>query len=244
MQLNKADWRNHRALIHYHLNEKNTDQAKQLAQAAIEQFPDNYTLGMDYAKTLLQAGAFDRSIAILNELKVLPFEGAAEGRQLYEKAHHRLAIQQMKDANYPAAITLLQSAKKWPENLGVGKPFDPDDRVTNYLLGTCYQKTGNLEEAKKHWEEVAVVTRRSLHQSAATHVLGIKSLWNAKKYTESKELLRSLLRGPDGESDLNQWIRMTSNNDREAVARLKENAPSLAGNPALLFLEEVLRLGE
>ncbi len=244
MDLKNTDWRNHRALTRHLLSVGATDQARQLAQKAVEQFPDNYTLGMEYAKTLLQAGAFEKAISILNGLNVLPFEGAAEGRQLYEKAHHRLAIRQMKNEDYALAISLLQSAKKWPENLGVGKPFEPDDRISDYLLGICYQKIKQPEKAKKQWEQVAALTRRSLHESTAVHVLGIRGLWNIQKYDESQELLQALLQGRHGESDLAQWIRASSKNNLETVGRLKKHNPKLATNATILLLEEVLQLGE
>ncbi len=32
------------------------------------------------------------------------------------------------------AISAINASKEWPENLGVGKPYQPDERIQNILL--------------------------------------------------------------------------------------------------------------
>jgi hypothetical protein len=56
---------------------------------------------------------------------------------------------------FSRAIPLLEASKKWPENLGVGAPYNPDDRMANYLLGLCHSNMGNTSKADAAFKEVA-----------------------------------------------------------------------------------------
>ena len=54
--------------------------------------PNDYIMGMLYAKTLLLNKKFKESDAMLTKLNIIPFEGATEGRELYREAKLMQAI--------------------------------------------------------------------------------------------------------------------------------------------------------
>ena len=43
-------------------------------------------------------------------------------------------------SNYIEALGILNKSKIWPENLGVGKPYTPDERIQDYLIFYCMNK--------------------------------------------------------------------------------------------------------
>ena len=43
----------------------------------------------------------------------------------------------IKTGKIEKAISTIEKSKEWPENLGVGKPYDPDEGLQNILLDYC-----------------------------------------------------------------------------------------------------------
>ena len=81
---------------------------------------------MLYAKTILLNKKYAAADAFLSKLKILPFEGATMGRQLYHEAKLMQAVMEMKNKQYKKALKFIAEAKLWPQNLGVGKPYQED----------------------------------------------------------------------------------------------------------------------
>ena len=236
-QLNVADWRTAQALIQYYLDKKKVTPALNLAKKAYQQFPDNYAIGMDYAKALNLSKSYSKSIQILNQLKVLPFEGASAGRDLYEKAHYEEAMNFIQKKDYQAAISLLEKAKLWPENLGVGRPYDPDERIPNYLLAFCNQKLGNQKKAVDLWKSVWEYTQNHLHQSTPNQLLGLKALENVAGRGIAKGLLQSILQSAKGKEIITKWVaaQFLGNTKKQ------EATEKMMGND-LLFIKQIAEL--
>ena len=55
--------------------------------------------------------------------------------------------------NLKKAISLLKKSKEWPENLGVGKPYNTDERIQDYLLYYCNFKIQE-EKADKYLQKI------------------------------------------------------------------------------------------
>jgi len=125
-----------------------------LAKEGITRFPSDYMIAIDAAKAMLHTNDHNDALAILENVELLPFEGASEGKQIYELVNNALALQKIKHANYQGAIKDLHKAKEWPENLGVGKPFEPNEILQNYLLAKVFDKMGQDEQSKKHSKNV------------------------------------------------------------------------------------------
>ena len=111
---------------------------------------------MMLAKCLLLTNEYKACIDLLNKTTILPYEGATDGRQLYRQAWLMLAVQQMQSKKYSAALTSIGTARLWPENLGVGKPYeeDIDSRLENYMEGICYEKMKKTDQAMKKWNAI------------------------------------------------------------------------------------------
>ena len=128
--------------------------AKSISTEGMKNHPGNYMIEVDAAKAMMQTGDLADALLILEKVNLLPYEGASEGKQIYELVNNALALEKIELGNYKGAIENLNKAKDWPENLGVGKPFDPNEIFQNYLLSKVYSKTGDNSKGKKYAEEV------------------------------------------------------------------------------------------
>ncbi len=107
-----------------------------------ERFPDDFNLDLLHVRALIQAGDHRDAIQILDNTRVLPSENAGEAHRLYEFAHVGAALDELEAGNRAAARSHLEAALLWPESLGQGRPFNPDERLVRFLLGTLSGDSG------------------------------------------------------------------------------------------------------
>jgi len=204
MKYGNDNWRCSEALTNYYIENEEYAKGLTIAKQSFSQFPQHYSLGMKLANLLNKNELYAESIDLLSQLKVLPFEGASEGRRLYETAHYYEALNQIDAKEYDQAILLLNKSKDWPEELGVGKPYDLDERIPNYLIGIAEYKRGNLELANRSWKEVLGDGHDPEKESAAL-LLSLKAEQYILGLTHATEHLHAILETPTNTSVLN-WV--------------------------------------
>ena len=106
-------------------------------------------------------------------VNILPYEHAKESRQVYERAHLALALSAYKKTSYKKAFEILEQSKKWPENIGVGKPFDPDERAQDYLMALTLDKLGNTEKAQNILDSIVGYTEDHMTLNTVNHLFGL-----------------------------------------------------------------------
>ncbi|MEI6049804.1 MAG: DUF5107 domain-containing protein [Bacteroidota bacterium] len=143
-------WRYHLRLANFYINHGQYDKSLAIAQAFYKQHPDNFIIGSLYAKALLLNKKYRETDALLTKMNILPSEGATEGHELYREAKLMQAVQMMQKKNYKASLKFITEARQWPENLGVGKPYDEDIdyRLEDWMAYLCYRKMKNNNEAE------------------------------------------------------------------------------------------------
>ncbi|HAK78834.1 MAG TPA: hypothetical protein DCM71_18485 [Runella sp.] len=104
-----------------------------------------YILGQQRAELLKQAGRYQEALEVLNSLTILPNEGASGAHKLYRELNIRYAATLNQQKKYREAFAVLEQAEKWPENLGSGEPYNPDNRLTWYLKKWMTQKLTKQE---------------------------------------------------------------------------------------------------
>ncbi len=144
-----AHWRYQKLLAEYYITHQQYGNALAVTSAFYKKAPEQYIMGMLYAKTLLLNKQYAAADGILTKLNVIPFEGATEGRELYREAKLMQAVQMVKEKKYKQALAFINQAKEFPENLGVGKPYDADIdiRLEDWLTYLCFTNTGKKNEA-------------------------------------------------------------------------------------------------
>ncbi|MBP6447315.1 MAG: hypothetical protein WAT22_05695 [Saprospiraceae bacterium] len=156
IKLEYQEWRYHKLLAEHFILQKKYDKALAVVEPFYKQHSDNYIIGMLYAKTILLNKKYAEADAFLTKLKILPFEGATIGRQLYHEAKLMQAVMEMKNKQYKKALKFIAEAKLWPENLGVGKPFqeDIDERLEDWLNYQCYTSLRDEKTAMKSLQKI------------------------------------------------------------------------------------------
>ncbi|MEJ7587999.1 MAG: hypothetical protein WKI04_10610 [Ferruginibacter sp.] len=97
MELDKTGWRYHKLLAEHFVQKKQYQKALAIVEPYYKTHPDDYVMGMLFAKTLLLSKKYTSSDALLSNLKILPFEGGTEGRQLYHEAKLMQAVIALKN---------------------------------------------------------------------------------------------------------------------------------------------------
>lgn len=167
-RINKS-WRTGFALMNYYTDRQDWEEARLTGEKYSKMYPSNYYLGLKYAKALCETGRYKACIWLLKTLNVLPNEGSYAGRAVYREANLYEAIDYLNKKQYDKCLKSIEQSKQWPENLGVGKPYDEmiDDRLENYLQAKAYIGKNNLPQAEMFMTKVETYkSPRSRFQSA------------------------------------------------------------------------------
>ena len=153
-EINSLDWRLKLAWIEYFNRTNQVEKANKLAKNTFKKYPEKAVIGMLYAKTLMKLGEYNTCLKFLEGFEVLPFEGATEGRTIYHETCIRLSINAFNKGDYSKAIDYAQKATLWPKNLGVGKHYDVDERLDNYLIAKSFEKLGNNKQSTEFFNKI------------------------------------------------------------------------------------------
>lgn len=238
----RKDWRNWRSMTAYYAEHGRANEALKQADRSRMEFPDNYAVGMDYAEALIQSRQYAFAIERLQGLEVLPFEGASAGRSLYEQAHYRESVRLIQQKKYKQAIKLLIQSKEWPENLGVGKPFDPDERIPDFLLAHCYDKMGNEKMSMNHWKTCADYSQRHVNQTSLTHALALAAIERSQNKGEAAAFLQLILNSGHAASPATEWVAAVFTENKEKLERLLDMNSTLAKQEEVTFVSEILKI--
>lgn len=158
-QLAPDDWRASIQLIEVYISRENYKTALLLSTEATKKFPENYNLALQFARVQLGNNQFEACLKTLNKTHLLPFEGSIQGKYVFEQANILLAIDFMNKGKYKEALIKLEKSKAWPENLGAGAPYEPDNRMQDYMEAICQDKLGKADQAKALREAVLEFTK-------------------------------------------------------------------------------------
>ena len=145
LDLGKDSWIAMMFAVQYFQTKGNWKTAETISSQAYEKFPDNFNVRILHSKSLLYNNKIDECIEILNSTKVLPSEMGKESRQLHEWAHLTKAIDLMKERKLDSARKSIDISRAWPKNLGIGKPFDTDEKLQNILVDYINNPTNSAK---------------------------------------------------------------------------------------------------
>ncbi len=214
LALEPGEWRVWQALTAYHAKNRNWAVALDNARKATVKIPGHMILTFDRARMELYNHNYDNCLNILEELILLPAEGAREGHEIYRSALVLRALENFVQKKYARALKDLEEARKWPESLGVGKPYVTDERIENYLAGVIYLQTDRPEEGAKYLNEVINWTTQN------------KPAWDTP-YVVAALSQVLLNREPEGDRYLNDWMKV-----QPASALMLWSVAAYSNNPA------------
>jgi Flp pilus assembly protein TadD len=223
-RLDPADWRTWNKLIEYYLNSEDNKTALSLSTETTTKFKGNFNLALQHARAQLNNGLFKECIKTLGNMKILPFEGSVQGKYVYEQSYLLLANDLMQKGKYKDALVSLEKSKEWPEHLGVGAPFEPDNRMQNYMEAICNNKLGRANVAKDLQNAVLDFTKT--HYSAGrpnfNNIFALEIL-KQRGETEAANLLIQQIKESDQVTNpFQQWVVASFTGDTNKCLELEK----------------------
>ena len=192
------NWRYAFSLAEDHFKLGNFSASLKIIQKTFNQDKDNYFAGMLLAQNLNKLKKYDQAIKLLKDLKILPYEHATEGRKIYTDAYVGSALESIIKGDYAKARSRLNSALIWPEHLGVGKPFNPEERWERFLLAYIEYRNQQTEKAHKSLEEIAKISKEQLFKPSNNHLLGIYAIGEINGQGDAQKFIKQLLESKHG----------------------------------------------
>lgn len=194
IQLDASGWRYQKLQAEYYIEHSRPEKALAVATAFYQKHPDHLIMGMLYAKTLLLNKKYAETDKLLTGLQIIPFEGATDGRMLYREAKLMQAVAALKQKKAGVAKKFIQQAALWPENLGVGKPYDADidTRLEDWML--------YLTESKKEGAAAKSLLQKIIRFTPATEN-------TINNFLPSNALITALaISNANGKEQANNWL--------------------------------------
>jgi tetratricopeptide (TPR) repeat protein len=234
VQRGPDEWRSHYTLASF-CNERGYHVGALLTlNPAQKRFPDNYVLQFELAKTLLSCKRYLDCLALLDTLRILPFEGAGYGRELHRQAAVLASVQAIREGKNSEALALVARAREWPEQLGVGKPYDVDSRMEDLLEGVCRQRQGDSASATKLLQAVVKVNASEKQHDAqyVLHLLALRRLGRNRDAIKALDAWASL----DSTSNVVHWALGVFPRDSQTAPHphlSMESPATTAGKPVV-----------
>ena len=176
MQLDGTDRTLLVPLVRYLQDRERWEDALVASRAGRTAFPNDFNLDLLHVRSLVQLQRPVEAIDVLNATHVLPSENARTSHQLYEQAHTLAALDAMEAGAYDEARRPLRAALEWPEHLGQGRPYDPEERLVRYVLGHVEQQLGAHDRGRAALEAVVRATGRVTSDADRLDLLVIPTL--------------------------------------------------------------------
>jgi len=217
-QLAPDNWRAVNELISYYDFHKDYQMTLTLSTAAYKKYPGNSAIGIQYAIAQINNGQYAKSLKTLEGLNILPFEGASQGQIVFEQASLFLSMELMKKKKYVDAIKMIDKSKEWPEHLGVGKPFDVDTRIQDYLNIYCLDKLNRKSETAALKKSIAEY-RGTQWGSSFNNILTISMLNDMGNNEAAEEMIKKM-----AESNIpaQKWVAAVAESDQVLIAELEK----------------------
>jgi tetratricopeptide (TPR) repeat protein len=149
-----GEWRTAFDLSRYFAGKNDWAKALTIAENSAKAHPGNYYIGLQLAKCYMQTQNFEQGIALMQNIRVLPNEGASEGRNSWRETHLLTALSAMDQKDWQKAAYHITEARKWPENMGIGKPYEVDERLEDFMQLACL----SADEKAKEQELIRRIT--------------------------------------------------------------------------------------
>lgn len=178
LELGGNDWQAGLCASKFYLERGNILKAEELARNFYGKYPQNYYLGLHYAKVLEMNKNYLACIALMKKIKVLPNEGATEGRTIWRFANIGNALDMMKSKNYRKSLESIGLAREWPANIGIGEPYHSDQRLEDFISMLCFKKLKDNLSAMKMAEKITGTTTQ---QNLSSDINDFLTAWLLKE---------------------------------------------------------------
>ena len=216
----EKSWRAGLALLNYYTAEENWRKVIEVGKVYSKLYPENYYIALKYAKGLCETQQYRACISLLERIQVLPNEGSYAGREVYRNANLYQSMDMIKSKKYNSALKAIRLSKEWPENLGVGKPYDDqiDGRLEDYLEYMAYSGIGNSSKAEECLNRIlSYKVKVGAFESA--NLLSALALRNKGQIEEANQMVNSWKQNYPSDKAV-QWCIAIYNGNKEDATEL------------------------
>lgn len=220
-ELAPDEWHPVLALANFYISSKQAAKAYYLIRPFVKEHPELSAIGLCYAQSLSGQQKYEEAISFLDSYELLPFEGATIGRDLYNEACIRSAYSALKNGKNNKAIKYAEKSKLWPSNLGVGRPYDVDERLEDYILSMAYKSKGDENSAAVFADKVMQYSHPAYRQENSKLYLQLKLLIQNGEEKRAQLLMSKFVdKYPD--SNYMKWVaaKIKNNGDDKKMERL------------------------
>lgn len=237
LKLDKNNWRALMQLASIYSEMDEYEKSFNAIKTLYKQDPNDYRFAVPYARGLLRVEDYKKCISILENIEVLPFEGASGGRTLLRNAHILSAIQDMEKNKSQKALVHVEKARLWPENLGAGKPYNSDELLEDYLEMKLSNGMNQPEESVQLLQKIKGNLKENKSNGNNTIIVALL-LREEGKYEEANELLKSW-NEENSNNDLAKWSLAVFNKDMSTADLLLEK---IKDNPSIRIYIKTVHL--
>ena len=216
----EKSWRAGHALINYYTAQEDWKKVTEIGKVYHKLYPTNYYIALKYAKGLCETQQYKSCISLLKKTLVLPNEGAYAGRREYRNANLYQSMDLIKSKKYSPALKSITQSKEWPENLGVGKPYEEliDRRLEDYLEYLVYAGMGNTSKAEACLDKVLSYKIKDGYFESG-NLLSALALQHKGKREEAEKMTTSWKQNFPSNKAV-QWCIAIFNGNKENAAKL------------------------
>lgn len=246
LKYGENNWRPYNMLHGYYFSQNNFDKAAAISEQAMKKFGKLYMVRYDHAQSLLSIGKFEECVKILETTEILPNEGASDGRRIWRNANLESAIHNYSMKKFSKALVYANNTFEWPERLGVGKPYNVDETLENFLKAMILDKTGKKKEAEALYNKVAVYKGNS---GSAVNYLTVLSIKRLGREAEATEYFDKWF-GSSKNKTVTEWARLVNDNQMDKATAVinsgtetTQNSRGFSGrsDPDLKIINEIVK---
>lgn len=212
------DWRAVSKLTQYYADRKDYKAMLEYSASAYKKFKGNPAIEVQQVVALINNGQYANSLKLLDKMTILPFEGASEGKIIYEQASLLMSMDLIAKKKYSDAIKMIEKSKEYPERLGVGKPYTVDTRVQDYLNVYCLEKMNRLSETEPLKRSITESTG-SRRGPLYSNILTIKALNDMGNKTAADAMIQKM---DESNIPAQKWVAAIANNNQASATELEK----------------------
>jgi len=229
LSLAGSEWRTGLYASKLYFGHRDTLKALELARSFYGKYTQNYYLGLHYAKMLAMNKKYSACIGLLQKINVLPNEGSVEGRAIWRSTNIGNALYWMNVKKYHKALECIHKAKQWPENLGVGKPYEVDERIEDFLEAECWNKKSKTEHVEELHQKILNFTEQKQPKHNSTDYLYLLILKNQNSVKKTEEFFCHWTKSMPDDPML-KWCKYMINKDMDAMIQKEKLINSKIGD--------------
>jgi predicted Zn-dependent protease len=240
MEVNDSDRRTWLHLHRYYEAEGRRPEALALSETMVDRFGNSFVVRLAHARSLLRMMRPLEAIEILRDTNVLPAEGAGGGRELFTYANIAAGLEeQFQGDGCSKATDYYRTSLEWPEHLGQGKPYVPEERLSRFLIAGCEaaetNESGKEKAAKSATEELQRVADARRAAPSPADLISYQALMKLNREGDARALTRELAQA-SGTDPVAQWV----------LSRIRDDGSEqdlLQRHPALVEMLDTFMVG-